>query len=180
MKEEWDLYDAKRNKTGYTLVRGKPIPAGYYHLVVSVWILNSRGEYLLSQRNPDKQYPLCWECTGGAVLAGESSLDGAVREVWEELGIELNPTKGRRIFQIRREGMQDLYDVWVFHKDISVSELTLQKTEVVDARWVTAEELMVMKQNGKLHPLLDVSNVIMTNESIYTRRIAMRDGVRIL
>lgn len=24
MKEVWDLYDAKGNKTGYTLVRGRP------------------------------------------------------------------------------------------------------------------------------------------------------------
>ena len=64
MKEVWDLYDAKGNKTGYTLVRGRPIPEGCYHLVVSVWIINNRGEYLLSQRHPDKPYPLRWECTG--------------------------------------------------------------------------------------------------------------------
>ncbi len=25
MKEVWDLYDAKGNKTGYTLVRGRPL-----------------------------------------------------------------------------------------------------------------------------------------------------------
>lgn len=65
MKEVWDLYDAKGNKTGYTLVRGRPIPEGCYHLVVSVWIINNRGEYILSQRHPDKPYPLRWECTGG-------------------------------------------------------------------------------------------------------------------
>ena len=81
MKEVWDLYDAKGNKTGYTLVRGRPIPEGCYHLVVSVWIINNRGEYLLSQRHPDKPYPLRWECTGGAVLSGEDSLGGALREV---------------------------------------------------------------------------------------------------
>ena len=79
MKEVWDLYDAKGNKTGYTLVRGRPIPEGCYHLVVSVWIINNRGEYLLSQRHPDKPYPLRWECTGGAVLSGEDSLGGALR-----------------------------------------------------------------------------------------------------
>lgn len=159
MEEEWDLYDAKRNKAGCTLVRGIPIPEGYYHLVVSVWLINSRGEYLLSQRHPDKRYPLFWECTGGSVLAGESSLGGAVREVKEELGIELNPAEGRRISQICRKDTQDLYDVWVFDKNIAISDIVLQKTEVVDVKWVTKRELLRMSQNGELHPLLDVSNV---------------------
>ena len=80
MAELWDLYDITRKKTGAAVERGQTIPDGSYHLVVSVWIRNRHGEFLLSQRHPDKPYPLYWECTGGSVLAGESSLEGAVRE----------------------------------------------------------------------------------------------------
>ena len=154
MKEVWDLYDSKRNKTGDTVERGKTIPEGFYHLVVSVWIINNRGEFLLSQRHPDKSYPLRWECTGGAVLSGEDSLDGALREVNEELGIILNPKDGRRIFRICREQTRDLYDVWVFYIDVDISDITLQETEVVDVKWVTDEELIKMERKGELHPLL--------------------------
>ena len=71
--EFWDLYNDKREKTGRIHERGKALPEGYYHLCVSVWLVNRKGEFLLSQRHPDKEYPLCWECTGGSVLAGESS-----------------------------------------------------------------------------------------------------------
>ena len=88
--EKWDLYNAKREKSGITVCRGEIIPKGLYHLSVSVWIVNQQGQYLLSQRHPKKQYPLYWECTGGSVLSGESSLQGAIREVKEELGISLN------------------------------------------------------------------------------------------
>ena len=35
-----------------------------------------------------------WECVGGSVLRGESSVDGAVREVKEEVGIDLSPAAG--------------------------------------------------------------------------------------
>lgn len=52
-----------------------------YHLVISAWIVNSKGQYLLSQRHPNKIYPFFWECTGGSVLASEDSLHGALREV---------------------------------------------------------------------------------------------------
>ena len=82
--EKWDLYNAKREKSGITVCRGEIIPKGLYHLSVSVWIVNQQGQYLLSQRHPKKQYPLYWECTGGSVLSGETSLQGAIREVKED------------------------------------------------------------------------------------------------
>ena len=114
--EKWDLYNAKREKSGITVCRGEIIPKGLYHLSVSVWIVNQQGQYLLSQRHPKKQYPLYWECTGGSVLSGETSLQGAIREVKEELGILLTPGSEKLIYQSRRENVQDFYDVWLFHK----------------------------------------------------------------
>ena len=36
-------------------------------------------------------YPNCWENTGGAVLAGETSLEGALRELREETGLAAQP-----------------------------------------------------------------------------------------
>ena len=46
--EKWDLYNAKREKSGITVCRGEIIPKGLYHLSVSVWIVNQQGQYLLS------------------------------------------------------------------------------------------------------------------------------------
>ena len=82
------------------------------------------------------------------------SLGGALREVNEELGIILNPKDGKRISRICREQTRDLYDVWVFYKDVDISDITLQETEVVDVKWVTDEELIKMERKGELHPLL--------------------------
>lgn len=155
MRGLWDLYDRSRKKTGAAVERGQTIPDGSYHLVVSVWIMNSQGEFLLSQRHPDKPYPLYWECTGGSVLAGESSLEGAVREVREELGLALEPEHGRLLYQTRRDQCHDFYDVWLFHADTPVSALRLQETEVVAAQWVSRSTLFTMFRESQLHPLLD-------------------------
>jgi|GEM_PF-1808599 len=85
--ELWDLYDRGRKKTGLSQIRGEPIPKGHYHLVVHVWIRNGSGEYLISQRSPDREKdPLKWECVGGSALMGEDSLSAASREVQEERG----------------------------------------------------------------------------------------------
>lgn len=91
---------------------------------------------------------------GGAVLSGENSLQGAVREVKEELGITLAPEQGKLIYQFRREDMQDFYDVWLFHADIDIKEMVLQKTEVVDVQWVNQDKLLNMFQKKQLHPLI--------------------------
>lgn len=155
MLEMWDLYNCKREKTGKILPCCLPVPKGLYHLSVSAWIVNGQGQYLLSQRHPQKTYPLCWECTGGSVLAGEDSLNGAVREVREELGIILNPFKAEMIYHTKREDVQDFYDVWLFHDDIDISEIKVQETEVVDAQWVSRDNLFDMMHSGKLHPLID-------------------------
>ena len=52
--ELWDLYTAERVPTGEVIERGKPIPAGLFHLGVHAWIRNSEGKYLISQRSQKK------------------------------------------------------------------------------------------------------------------------------
>lgn len=156
MAEYWDLYDADRHKTKLIHNRAEPIPSDFYHLVVSVWIRNSDGKYLLSQRNPDKEYPLLWECTGGSALAGENSLQAAIREVKEELGISLCEKMGQLIYQIRRNQTQDFYDVWLFelNSEWHLSDCVLQETEVIDVKWASKEQIADLFHSGCLHPLL--------------------------
>ena len=89
-KELWDVLDKNGEPTGKTVSRGfkGAFPKGKYHLVVHIWIKNSKGEFLIQKRSSFKQ-PMAgeWAATGGAVVAGEESREGAKRELFEELGI---------------------------------------------------------------------------------------------
>ena len=90
--ERFDLYDKHMNKLNETIARGEHSGEGKYHLVVHIWLRNDKGEYLIQQRNKIEDIvPYQWAITGGAVLAGESSIEGAIRETQEEIGIELRP-----------------------------------------------------------------------------------------
>ncbi len=150
--EFWDVLDENRNPTGQVHERGKPVNPGEYHLVVHVWIQNSRGEYLISKRTPNKPYPNLWECTGGSVLAGETSLQAALREVQEELGIILPPENGRVIRSgIRRD---DFFDVWLFHHEADIQSVVFQEGETCDAKWATKDDLMKLWEEGELVPTL--------------------------
>lgn len=87
--EYWDLYNEKREPLYRTRERHEEFQAGEYYTCVEVWILNNEGKILTTQRHPKKKRGGMWEFTGGGVLAGESTRQAGVREVKEELGIEL-------------------------------------------------------------------------------------------
>lgn len=57
--------------------------------VVAGIILNMRGEVLLTQRREEGTLPLKWEFPGGKINEGESLEECLVREIREELGIEV-------------------------------------------------------------------------------------------
>ena len=81
------IYNEART-TQNTHRRGEPLPQGWYMVIAAVWVVNKRGELLLTLRSPEKkEYPNTWENPGGAVLAGETSKQGMVRELREETGI---------------------------------------------------------------------------------------------
>ncbi len=159
--EKWDLYTKYREKTGKEHIRGEEIPEGLYHLVVHVWIRNSRGEYLLSRRAADRPtYPFFWETVGGSVLQGETSVEGAVREVKEEVGITLSPESGQLAFTkirdtVNGEKFRDILDVWVFYYD-GEADLTAATTkEVAECKWLRSDQIYDLFQEQKLVPTLD-------------------------
>ncbi|MEW6292704.1 MAG: Nudix family hydrolase [Pseudomonadota bacterium] len=57
--------------------------------VAAAVIFRDDGQYLLGQRGPGTFYPGYWEFPGGKVEAGETPHDAIVRELHEELGIEV-------------------------------------------------------------------------------------------
>lgn len=65
-------------------------PAIKYVNVAAAVIQRADGHILLGQRAPDTFYPGYWEFPGGKVEAGETPAGALVRELEEELGIQVN------------------------------------------------------------------------------------------
>ena len=58
-------------------------------LLVTAAIIIHDGRLLITRRKADVPYPLLWEFPGGKVEPGEDPRDCMVREIREELGIEV-------------------------------------------------------------------------------------------
>lgn len=149
--ELWDLYTRDRELSGEFHIRGTPLPPERYHLVVHVWIHNSQGKWLISQRAANRPtFPLMWESVGGSVTAGEDSLTGALREAKEEVGVDLDPSQGRMVNSTVREHFQDIKDDWLFTYDGPVDLSNATTDEVADMRWMTVEEIRQLYDDGNL------------------------------
>ena len=154
--EIWDLYNEKRELVGRDHIRGEKIPDGCYHLVVHVWIRNSKGEYLISQRSADRaSFPLMWECVGGSVTKGEDSMTGALRETREEVGVTLKPENGTLLrSEVRKfvngERFADILDVWLFEYDGPVELECATTREVAQAKWLRKEQIKELLDEGKM------------------------------
>lgn len=154
MDELWDIYTADRVKTGRTIQRKYAVEHGMdegdFHIVIEIWTMNSRRQVLLTQRHPDKAFGGMWECTGGAVQAGEDSLSAAVRELGEETGIVAEPAELTLLGTVYTGPI--IIDSYVVHKDVELPQLHLQPEEVIGAQWVEIEELEDMRAQGLLAP----------------------------
>lgn len=143
-----DLYDRNGVGTGRRMARSRKTPPGCYKLMVHIWPQNSAGEFLVQQRSEKTMFlPGYWGVTGGGAKAGETSIDAAQREFFEELGVMLPKENFNKLFSsIYKDCICDIYHV---STDIPVSELKFQPDEVADAEYMSAEKIKQLTEEGK-------------------------------
>lgn len=150
--EIFDLFDAHRRPTGETMVRGTPVPAGRFRQVVHVCVFNSKGEMLIQQRQSFKDgWPNLWDVSvGGSVVSGETSAQGAKRELKEELGLDADfENLAPAITTTFTGGFDDFY---ILRMELDPAALNLQYEEVQAAKWATEAEVLELLDWGQFIP----------------------------
>jgi 8-oxo-dGTP pyrophosphatase MutT (NUDIX family)/diadenosine tetraphosphate (Ap4A) HIT family hydrolase len=148
--EIWDILDENGNKTNRTIIRGQELQPGDYHLVVHIWIVNDKNEFLIQKRAEHlKLMPGIWAVTGGSAVQGEDSLTAAVREAKEEMGIDVDLANFTKIATVKRK--DNIADVWLARQNVALEDIKLQTEEVSDARWASKEAIEAMLQEGSFH-----------------------------
>ena len=140
-----DLYDINRNLIGKTIRKDEEIPANAYIMIVVIFIQNSNNEFLIQKRSLDKGGK--WATTGGHPKAGESSLQGIITEVKEELGIEIN----NPILFKQASGKNTICDLYYIKEDIDITNITFQKEEVENVKWASIDEINTLMNNDEFN-----------------------------
>ena len=137
--EKRDLYDKDRNLTGEFIFKGEPVPKGKYIIVILVMIQNSKGEFLIQKRS--KQKGGKFAATGGHVKSGQTSVEGMIDEIQEEIGLAVKPQELELLYSSREDDQDVFFDLYYMKKDFEISDLVLQEEEVESASWKTIEEI---------------------------------------
>ncbi len=142
-----DVVDKSGTRMGRVVPRGTKLETGEYYLVVHVWIKDENDNYLIQQRALHlASGPGVWAVTVGYVQAGEESIAGAIREVKEELGIQLSPIHLQKFDRHTMENRVE--DVWLAEVLRNSVQVSILKTEVADWKWVSKSELEQMINQG--------------------------------
>jgi len=145
MDELVDILDEDGNFTGTSVMKSEAHSRGLYHPTIHVWLYNKQGQILIQQRAKDKDtHPLHWDVSvAGHIGAGEAILSSAVREVKEEIGLDIDPSELEKIgvFKSSHVHSKILIDNEFNHTFLCklrtpLSDLTKQESEVEDLQLI--------------------------------------------
>ncbi len=106
-------------------------------MIVTAALIPSRGRVFIAQRPPWKKFGLLWEFPGGKVEPGEGRKESLVREIREELCLDIKV--GDLFRTIFHEGADFKVDLHAYWCAILGGKLCLK--EHVAYKWVYPSEL---------------------------------------
>ena len=150
-----DVLDDNGLKTGITKDKDEIYKTGEWFRSVHIWIVNDNNELLLQKRSPYKTtFPNLWAVSvSGHVMAGETSIQAVIREIKEELDIDINSNQCEYLFTIRRQNIfknciNRVYDdVYIVRLNIDVVNANIQRSELNEIKYFNLYNLKNMLEN---------------------------------
>lgn len=160
MEEMIDVLNENGIKTGEVITRSEIHKRGLWHKIVVIAIVDEQNQLLMQQRSFKKITGAGkWDvAAAGHVSSGQSSVEAAVREINEEVGIKISAndlkyiTTYKKISEVRTDFIdKQIFDCYIVKiKEINMQDITLQESEVADAKLVTKEEFKYMLENENM------------------------------
>ena len=96
-----------------------------------------------------------WDLPGGGLHKAEAPLQGALREVQEEIGIDLGSYEVKMIKTLNFKFGLIRYKAHYFEATLeNKPKLKLQKLEIIDAQWFDPDQIKDIKLNPQLRYII--------------------------
>lgn len=190
-----ELIDIRNNDgsiTGKVKARAQVHTDGDLHATSHVWIVraNKKGSFdiLLQKRSSNKDaYPDCYDISSaGHIPAGQDYLTSAIREIKEELGLNVDRTELKFIGMHDGEVKTSFYGkpfhnhelsaVYLYHKELDPRKMKLQKEEVQSVKWMDFEECLTQVRKGSKEFCLFEDELMMLKEAapLYLKNVTKK------
>ncbi|MES2224086.1 MAG: NUDIX domain-containing protein [Patescibacteria group bacterium] len=157
--EYLDVLDEKGNKTGLIKSKDEVHVLGLWHRTVHVWLVNFKNEILFQLRSKDKiSYPNTWDVSvAGHISAGEESLESAVRESEEELGIVIEKDDLKFISTVINCSIlnggtfidNQFNDIYLLKTDLKIEDFRFSDGEVEKVEYISLDTFKKWVKDGK-------------------------------
>ena len=157
--EYLDILDENGNKTGEKDTRENIHKLGLLHSEVAAFIYTDTGKVILQKRKSNKAtYAGVWSVTGGHVLAGENNEDAIIREIKEELNLEIKKEKVTFATTYKSKKVKDniinnkffnIYNVEI--SESQLKKIKIQKEELEDIKLFSINEIENILNNEDKH-----------------------------
>lgn len=143
-----EIVDKNGNFTGQVMDKEEAHDKNLLHNEVAVFIINDKKQVLLQKRSANKKFnPNKWALCAGHVDAGESLESAALRELKEEVGIDIaiNDLKPfvEREFTIRDSNSHITYFYYT-KSNLNEKDFIIQKEELSEVKWFDIDEVIDM------------------------------------
>ena len=158
MDENIDILTSSGTLTGKTCLKSEAHLKGLYHQTIHVWFYTDTKKVLLQKRaSVKKVFPNKWDVSvAGHIGAGEKITLAALREVKEEIGIEIAESNLHKIGYRKDEivhpnGILDneFKHIFVCKLEVDLSELKMQDGEVDDLQLFDVSILKDTTKHGR-------------------------------
>jgi 8-oxo-dGTP diphosphatase len=125
-------------------IEGGQTPRAVRVVVAALWRhVNGTIEVLLTRRRFDTHLPGLWELPGGKVEPRESDLAALVRELREEIGVEID--SAHPLIEVEHDYPERHVRLIAFHRRVDAA-FRMEQRQVIDHRWLKLSELDQMPQ----------------------------------
>lgn len=161
MEELIDILDENGNKTGKIETRTQLHEKGLWHRIIVVSIIDKNGHLLMQQRSINKEVnPSKWDVSvAGHVSSGQTSIEAAIRESSEELGIEINEKELKYILtyknsrQIKENYIdKEIFECYIVNKEeiIERKDIKIQESEIEQVKLCELSEFNKLVEDKKV------------------------------
>ena len=145
-----DVYDSLGNKTGRVVNRDNKdefFNKDEHIAVAIIYIENDKGEFLMQKTSKEKGGH--YSSTGGHINHGEDAFNTIIREVKEELGIDISNDNIISLGHI----CVDFPVRFMFYlkKNINLNDIVLQEDEVESVSYMSVDEIRNLLDKGLIH-----------------------------
>ena len=154
--EYLDILDEDGKITGNKDTRENIHKLGLLHSEVAAFIYTDTGKVILQKRKSNKAtYAGVWSVTGGHVLAGENNEEAIIREIKEELNLNIEKEKVIFVTTYKSKKVKDdvinnkffsIYNVEISENQFETIEI--QKEELEDIKLFSIEEIESIMNSG--------------------------------